>query len=179
MIRNTIAENVNAILIDCTNSCVIWKLITMRIRKNFKNLNAHIACNAFQIKVFWVCVNIEVHLVKSIGSVKSLFSSLFTAKHLRQQCENKTKTAVCLMCNNRFTWKSNLEKHVSIYHQADSKYMANNQNQVVRPHKCEQCVKSFYRPEQLEAHKSTHMPRPKKFTCDICKKRFSRTDNLK
>lgn len=111
--------------------------------------------------------------------LNSLFDFSFPAKHLRQQCENKTKTAVCLMCNNRFTWKSNLEKHVSIYHEADSKYMANNQNQVVRPYKCEQCVKSFYRPEQLEAHKSTHLPRPKRFTCDICKKRFSRTDNLK
>lgn len=41
----------------------------------------------------------------------------FPAKHLRQQCENKSKTAVCLLCNNRFTWKTNLEKHVAIYHE--------------------------------------------------------------
>lgn len=101
------------------------------------------------------------------------------AKHLRQQCENKCKTAACLLCNNRFTWKTNLEKHVAIYHDADSKYIPNTQNQVIRPFKCEQCIKSFYRLDQLEAHKASHLPRPKRFTCDICKKRFSRTDNLK
>lgn len=100
-------------------------------------------------------------------------------KHLRQQCENRCKTATCLLCNNRFTWQSNLEKHVAIYHDADSKYMPNTQNQPIRPFKCEQCIKSFYRLDQLEAHKSSHLPRPKRFTCDICKKRFSRTDNLK
>lgn len=101
------------------------------------------------------------------------------AKHSRQQCENKNKTAACSLCNNRFTWKANLEKHVAIYHDADSKYMPNTGNQVIRPFKCEQCIKSFYRLDQLEVHKATHLPRPKRFSCDICKKRFSRTDNLK
>lgn len=100
------------------------------------------------------------------------------AKHLRQQCENHSKIVVCFMCNNRFSWRTSLNKHVTIYHNADSKFI--NDNQInPRPFSCDQCIKSFYRAEHLRAHKASHLPREKKFSCDICKKSFSRTDNLK
>lgn len=110
--------------------------------------------------------------------MQSFPSSVILAKHLRQQCESNSKQFVCPMCNNRFMWKCNLDKHVIIYHNADSKYI--NQN-IVKLFKCGKCNKSFHRVEQLDTHKLTHTPtpRPKKFSCEICKKRFSRADNLK
>lgn len=122
--------------------------------------------------------SIEFQAFKCTHCLQYFPNGIILAKHSRQQCENQNKSFLCMLCNNRFTWKSSLDKHVAVYHEIDSKYINDQQNNV-RPFNCDQCIKTFHRMDQLAAHKLSHIPRQKKFSCDICKKRFSRTDNLK
>lgn len=99
-------------------------------------------------------------------------------KHRRQQCENEQKTITCSMCNCRFAWEVSLEKHLSIYHETEKKFIEDIQKNNSKPFACNQCTRSYATEEMLEAHASYHL-RPKSFSCDICEKQFSRSDNLR
>lgn len=100
-------------------------------------------------------------------------------KHKRQQCENEYKTNVCSMCNCKFVWESSLERHLMVYHETEKKFIDEIQKNS-KPFNCKQCPRSFSTEGQLESHRvSYHLPRPKRFSCEICEKLFSRQDNLK
>lgn len=88
-------------------------------------------------------------------------NSAIKEKHMKQDCGNKNKTIECSMCNNRFMWKSSLDDHIQIYHNADSKYMLSEKS------------------SNSERDTSKRKSNEKRFSCDICKKMFSRTDNLR
>lgn len=105
-------------------------------------------------------------------------NSIILAKHMRQQCENDQKKIICSMCNCKFLWESSLERHLTVYHETEKKFVDEIQNNS-KPFSCKQCSRSFSTEALLEAHASYHLPRPKRFSCEICEKLFSRSDNLK
>lgn len=104
--------------------------------------------------------------------------SKLLAKHMRQQCENDQKKIICSMCNCKFLWKASLERHLTVYHETEKKFVDDIQMNS-KPFSCKQCSRSFSTNDQLLTHASFHLPRPKRFSCDTCKKLFSRSDNLK
>lgn len=105
-------------------------------------------------------------------------NSLVLQKHLQQQCDNKSKNVVCTKCYGRFHWRSSLEVHLAKYHGMDSRRIT-NELRSLKSFACKTCSKAFYTYLQLESHKVAHLPREKKFSCDICKKSFTRHDNLR
>ncbi|KAL7010768.1 hypothetical protein ACKWTF_016866 [Chironomus riparius] len=91
-------------------------------------------------------------------------------KHLKSQCENKTKKLSCSTCNKKFMWLDSMVKHCETEHPGTDK---------IKLYTCELCGKAFSRSEHLERHRKTHNPSEKKFECTVCQKKFNRKDNLR
>ncbi|XP_031621230.1 zinc finger protein 420-like [Contarinia nasturtii] len=120
----------------------------------------------------------EFQDIKCMHCMQCFPNTALLSKHKRQQCENEHKHIICNMCNSRFFWESSLEKHVAIYHEKETKHFSEYQTNS-KSYNCDQCTKSFYKLEQLEAHTKLHLTREKTFICDVCNKAFRRADNLK
>jgi KRAB domain-containing zinc finger protein len=99
------------------------------------------------------------------------FPNVFTLhKHLKSQCENKSKKLNCNVCNKKFMWLDSMAKHMEHEHPGTEK---------IKMYTCELCGKGFTRSEHLERHRKTHNPSEKKFECPVCQKKFNRKDNLR
>lgn len=91
-------------------------------------------------------------------------------KHLKSQCENKSKKLACNTCSKKFMWLDSMAKHIENEHPGTEK---------IKLYTCEMCGKAFSRSEHLERHRKTHNPSEKKFECPVCNKKFNRKDNLR
>lgn len=107
---------------------------------------------------------------KCISCNKSFPNSYTLHKHLKAQCENKSKKLNCNVCNKKFMWLDSMAKHMEHKHPGTEK---------IKMYTCELCGKAFSRSEHLERHRKTHNPSEKKFECPVCQKKFNRKDNLR
>lgn len=113
---------------------------------------------------------LESFIDKCISCNKS-FPNVYTLqKHLKAQCENKSKKLNCNVCNKKFMWLDSMAKHMENEHPGTEK---------IKMYTCELCGKAFSRSEHLERHRKTHNPSEKKFECPVCQKKFNRKDNLR
>ena len=101
---------------------------------------------------------------------KSFPNTYTLQKHLKAQCENKSKKLNCNVCQKRFMWLDSMAKHMEHEHPGTEK---------IKMYTCEMCGKAFSRSEHLERHRKTHNPSEKKFECPVCQKKFNRKDNLR
>jgi KRAB domain-containing zinc finger protein len=101
---------------------------------------------------------------------KSFPNNYTLQKHLKSQCENKSKKLACNVCNEKFMWLDSMSKHIQLEHPGLEK---------IKLYNCELCGKTFSRSEHLERHRKTHNPSEKKFECTVCEKKFNRKDNLR
>lgn len=101
---------------------------------------------------------------------KSFPNNYTLQKHLKSQCENKSKKLNCNTCGKKFMWLDSMAKHSEHEHPGTDK---------IRMYNCELCGKGFSRSEHLERHRKTHNPSEKKFECTVCQKKFNRKDNLR
>lgn len=107
---------------------------------------------------------------KCITCSKSFPNAYTLHKHLKSQCENKSKKLNCNVCNKKFMWLDSMAKHMEHKHPGTEK---------IKMYTCELCGKAFSRSEHLERHRKTHNPSEKKFECPVCQKKFNRKDNLR
>lgn len=107
---------------------------------------------------------------KCISCNKSFPNAYTLHKHLKSQCENKSKKLNCNICSKKFMWLDSLAKHMENEHPGTEK---------IKMFTCELCGKAFSRSEHLERHRKTHNPSEKKFECPVCQKKFNRKDNLR
>lgn len=107
---------------------------------------------------------------KCITCNKSFPNTYTLHKHLKSQCENKSKKLNCNICNKKFMWLDSMAKHMEHQHPGTEK---------IKMYTCELCGKAFSRSEHLERHRKTHNPSEKKFECPVCQKKFNRKDNLR
>lgn len=107
---------------------------------------------------------------KCITCSKSFPNTYTLHKHLKSQCENKSKKLNCNVCNKKFMWLDSMAKHMENQHPGTEK---------IKMYTCELCGKAFSRSEHLERHRKTHNPSEKKFECPVCQKKFNRKDNLR
>lgn len=107
---------------------------------------------------------------KCITCNKSFPNTYTLHKHLKSQCENKTKKLTCNVCSKKFMWLDSMAKHMEHEHPGTEK---------IKMYTCELCGKAFSRSEHLERHRKTHNPSEKKFECPVCQKKFNRKDNLR
>ena len=75
------------------------------------------------------------------------------------------KNYVCKECDASFRWKTNYESHWKMFH--------SNCNVLV----CISCNNILFDKSEMERHQATHLV--KKFSCFVCKKRFSKYSILK
>jgi len=84
--------------------------------------------------------------------------------------KEKRRNWQCDVCQNRFTRKDHLQKHVSAVHEK------------VRPFDCVQCGQKFSQKHHLRAHMlakhEDDKTTAKAFACQQCPKRFTRNDHL-
>lgn len=84
--------------------------------------------------------------------------------------KEKRRNWQCDVCQNRFTRKDHLQKHVSAVHMK------------VRPFDCKQCGQKFSQKHHLRAHTLARHEddkiAAKAFACQQCPKRFTRSDHL-
>jgi uncharacterized Zn-finger protein len=84
--------------------------------------------------------------------------------------KEKRRNWQCDVCQNRFTRKDHLQKHVSAVHEK------------VRPFDCTQCGQKFSQKHHLRAHilarHEDDKTASKAFACQQCPKRFTRSDHL-
>ena len=84
--------------------------------------------------------------------------------------KEKRRNWQCDVCQNRFTRKDHLQKHVSAVHEK------------VRPFDCNQCGQKFSQKHHLRAHilarHEDDKTASKAFACQQCPKRFTRSDHL-
>jgi hypothetical protein len=84
--------------------------------------------------------------------------------------KEKRRNWQCDVCQNRFTRKDHLQKHVSSVHEK------------VRPFDCTQCGQKFSQKHHLRAHilarHEDDKTASKAFACQQCPKRFTRSDHL-
>lgn len=113
---------------------------------------------------------LESCLDKCLTCNKCFPNSYTLHKHLKSQCENKTKKLNCNVCNKKFMWLDTMAKHIEHDHPNSEK---------IKMYTCEICGKAFSRSEHLERHRKTHNPSEKKFECPVCQKKFNRKDNLR
>ena len=81
--------------------------------------------------------------------------------------ENNQKSHKCSICDNSFSRKFNLKKHIETVH--DGK----------KPHKCSVCDYSCSRNARLKKHIEIVHERKKPHKCSICDISFSRSEILK
>lgn len=130
-------------------------------------------CNATFSKSKEILEHVEIHHDLIIFSntceicKKQFPCKLLLERHLKKQCENKTKRFSCASCPLKFFWPESLEIHCKLYHDDDK-----------RKFSCTICNKFFQRTEHLQRHQTIHNPDAKKFECAVCKKLFKRKDNL-
>lgn len=87
-------------------------------------------------------------------------------RHIRVVHE-KRRPFECPKCNNKFGEKSNMIKHVRMVHEN------------IRTFKCKYCDAAFGQRGNCDAHvRAVHEKRPGKYTCDICRRAFSRKAQL-
>lgn len=113
---------------------------------------------------------IDNFIDKCITCNKSFPNTYTLDKHLKSQCENKSKKLNCNVCNKKFMWLDSMAKHMEHEHPGTEK---------IKMYTCELCGKAFSRSEHLERHRKTHNPSEKKFECPVCQKKFNRKDNLR
>lgn len=113
---------------------------------------------------------LENFVDKCITCSKSFPNAYTLHKHLKTQCENKSKKLNCNVCNKKFMWLDSMAKHMEHKHPGTEK---------IKMYTCELCGKAFSRSEHLERHRKTHNPSEKKFECPVCQKKFNRKDNLR
>lgn len=115
--------------------------------------------------------NVLQNCNEKCNSCNKCFPNIYTLqKHLKSQCENRSKKLNCNVCNKKFMWLDSMARHLEHEHPGIEKIKLFN---------CEICGKSFTRSEHLERHRKTHYPSEKKFECPICQKKFNRKDNLR
>lgn len=73
----------------------------------------------------------------------------------------------CLVCHKKFSTNDSLRSHMKIH----------NSSEMLKPHTCHLCYKSFLRKRELDRHITTHTGM-KPFKCTNCDKRFGRKDKL-
>lgn len=94
--------------------------------------------------------------------LKKFYTEMGYGKHVSTHTEKKYK---CKDCNAKFRWKKNYESHWTLFH-TESGGMV-----------CQVCNKIFYDKDIFEKHQVTHKIR--KFSCRICKKKFSKHSLMK
>lgn len=139
-------------------SCSLCSKIFNRSRESFIHLNDE---HAYELEN---CVD------KCLTCNKCFPNSYCLHKHLKSQCENKTKKLNCSVCSKKFMWLDTMAKHMEHEHPGSEK---------IKMYTCEICGKAFSRSEHLERHRKTHNPSEKKFECPVCQKKFNRKDNLR
>uniref|UniRef100_B3P6K4 GG11398 n=1 Tax=Drosophila erecta TaxID=7220 RepID=B3P6K4_DROER len=102
-------------------------------------------------------------------------SKALLQQHRRHRCEKKHSRFHCRVCNIRFIWESNYEKHQQTHHNK----MQDGEQQPTKL-KCDQCEKVFIWHKDLNRHKRLHQPQSAaQFDCPHCHRRFHRKDGLK
>ncbi|XP_032578114.1 zinc finger protein Xfin [Drosophila sechellia] len=102
-------------------------------------------------------------------------SKALLQQHRRHRCEKKHSRFHCRICNIRFIWESNYEKHQNTHHNKTK----DGEEQPTKL-KCDQCEKVFIWHKDLNRHKRLHQPQSAaQFDCPHCHRRFHRKDGLK
>ncbi len=147
-------EKVSEKIYDCTRCASTFK----RSRDSISHMmNDHIH-------------ELEEFIDKCLHCSKSFPNHYTLQKHLKSQCENKSKKLNCSTCGMKFMWLDSMAKHIEHEHPGTEK---------IKLYSCELCGKAFSRSEHLERHRKTHNPSEKKFECTVCQKKFNRKDNLR
>ena len=83
----------------------------------------------------------------------------------RKECCNMAMKLPCDLCLDIFTSKRGMSNHRLVHGREKKK------------HKCEQCDKSFVRPDVLRIHQNIHSG-AKQYNCAVCRKSFNQAANL-
>lgn len=83
-----------------------------------------------------------------------------------QKTHSGAKNHECSLCQKRFTTKTNLNRHIRVFHQQQKFY------------KCSSCQKKFSQLSILRVHQSVHMAE-RAFNCDICNNAFKSEVHLR
>ncbi|XP_074542191.1 uncharacterized protein LOC141802551 [Halichoeres trimaculatus] len=115
---------------------------------------------------------------------RSMFSCLVCEKKFPRRVEFEThmrihtgeKPFCCSVCGSRFSDKSNYRAHVRI-HTREKDQWETGSTRIHPRKKCKICMKTFHE-NDLVKHLKMHQEQ-KHFSCPICGKRFTRSNNMK
>ncbi|KOB73040.1 Zinc finger protein, partial [Operophtera brumata] len=105
-----------------------------------------------------------------------VFASVKTAARHRTVCKDIDRTHRCSTCGLKFTYEISLNKHILRYHRGERVSIARQGKQSKPTDNVQyQCDTK----EALAKHAKLHMPNQKVFECEICQRKFNRSDNLR
>jgi len=104
--------------------------------------------------------------------------------------DNKTRPYLCMVCDKRFTNKSNLNAHRTLHageklysctqcdkHFPNKRYLSFHMNVHSSKYSCTECGKCFRGNPELTKHRRIHSGE-KPFECTVCSKRFTQSSEL-
>lgn len=109
---------------------------------------------------------------------KKFVSMNLLIHHLKTQCENDEKPIPCTERFMKYLLKVNLDYYANLAEAREQRKLQ-KVNEGPKSYTCDICKKTFTRQEHLNRHRAVHLPDEMKFECVICDRRFNRKDNMR
>jgi KRAB domain-containing zinc finger protein len=140
-------------------------------------------------------IKVENPLTKHCNECDMSFKSAYSLKAHKLEVHNDGKAFQCTVCPAKFSISGNLKSHMMIHtgeknfactlceykcNRNDSlkKHMATHVKDRVKPNKCPQCEKTFFKAFAMKKHISSVHEGVMPFACHVCAKRFKSKTGL-
>ena len=140
-------------------------------------------------------IKVENPLTKHCNECDMSFKSAYSLKAHKLEVHNDGKAFQCNVCPAKFSISGNLKSHMMIHtgeknfgctlceykcNRNDSlkKHMATHVKDRVKPNKCPQCEKTFFKAFAMRKHISSVHEGVMPFACHVCAKRFKSKTGL-